>query len=143
MNTSIANKAMLRFAEEYARANGYLEGWVSPDTFWGNAYDKAKNPNAPQVIRVSYVAPVFEDEKENLGYWSIPRIEIDSYFGHPRISVVDREKNFCCLSYDRETNEFKEGQFWRKDGLGLASLVKNSIELHIRRMNDGLAVTTT
>lgn len=143
MNTSIANMAMLRFAEEYAQANGYLEGWVAPDTFWGNVHDRVRNPNAPQVKRVSYVAPVFEEEKETLGYWSIPRVEIDSYFGHPRICVVDSEKNFCSLSYDRETNDFKEGQFWRKDGLRLAGFVKDRVEQYIQRMVGGTDPTST
>ena len=122
---------MLRFAEEYALQNGYREGWVKPDDFWYNQAEKMLHPEKPQVIEVSYVAPVFEEDKEEGGYWDIPRVRIDSYWGHPRISVVDPQKNFCSLSYDRYTNEFKEGQFWKKHGLGLASEVKAKIEQYI------------
>jgi len=137
MNTSIANKAMLRFAKEYAEQNWYLEGWLKPDDFWGNEYDKLKNPDAPKVVRVSYVKPMFDEDKEGIGYWSIPRVEIDSNWGNPRISVVDPDKNFCCLAYDRETNEFKEGQFWRKNGIELAEKVKSRLDLYIQMYKDG------
>lgn len=134
VNTSIANVAMLQFAENYAKANWYLEGWVKPEDFWANKMEAYLHPEKPQVIRINYVAPVFDDEKEAMGHWEIPRVEIDSYWGHPRISVVDREGNFCCVSYDRETNEFKEGQFWKKNGLNLAHTVKTAIEAIIKRL---------
>ena len=136
-NTSIANKAMLRFAKEYAKENWYLEGWQKPDDFWGNAYDKQLHPDKPQVVPVCYVAPIFEEDKEELYHWKIPRTEIDSHFGQPRLNVVDREQNFCCLSYDRDTNEFKEAQAWGKDGLKLATSVKNHIDLFIQAIKDG------
>ena len=64
MKTSIANTAMLCFAAEYARMNWYLEGWLKPDDFWGNEYDRRLHPDKPQVVRVSYVAPVFEEDRE-------------------------------------------------------------------------------
>ena len=128
---------MLRFAKEYAEKNCFLEGWVRPDDFWANIVDKYIHPDKPQVIKVSYVAPVFEEEKEKNGYWGVPRVCIDSYWGNPRISVVDPEKNFCCLAYDRETNEFTEGQFWRKNGMELAQMVKGRLELYIQMMKDG------
>lgn len=134
MNTSIANKAMLRFAKEYAEKNGYIEGKVKEDRFWGNEADKLMHPDKPQVVLVSYAAPVSE---EGLRHWQIPRVEIDSYWGNPRIAVVDPEKNFCSLSYNRDTNEFEEGQFWRKKGMELAQQVKAKIELYIQMMKDG------
>lgn len=133
-NTSIANKAMLRFAKEYAEKHWYLEGWQKPDDFWANKLDEKMHPDKPKVVRCSYVAPVFDEDKEGKGHWSVPRVEIDSYWGHPRINVVDMEGNFCCVSYDRETNEFKEGQFWKKNGLHLAHTVKTAIEAIIRRL---------
>ena len=107
MNTSIANKAMLRFAKEYAEQNGYTEANVKEDRFWGNEADKLMHPDKPQVVLASYAAPVSEEEQAKLGHWKVPRMEIDSYWGHPRIAVVDPEKNFCCLAYDRDTNEFR------------------------------------
>ena len=137
MNTSIANKAMLRFAKEYAEQNGYTEANVKEDRFWGNEADKLMHPDKPQVVLASYAAPVSEEEQAKLGHWKVPRMEIDSYWGHPRIAVVDPEKNFCCLAYDRDTNEFTEGQFWRKNGLELAQQVKAKIELYIQMMKDG------
>ena len=132
MNTSIANKAMLRFAKEYAEKNGYTEGKVKEDKFWGNEADKLMHPDRPEVVQVNYEAPIPKDEKEKLSHWRIPRVQIDSYWGNPRISVVDHEKNFCCLSYNRDTNEFEEGQFWRKNGLELAQYVKSQIESYIQ-----------
>lgn len=137
VNTSIANRAMLRFAEEYAKEHWYLEGWVKPDDFWANKADRILNPEKPQVIEVSFVAPVFEEDREEKGYWSIPRVRIDSYWGNPRINVVDTEGNFCCLAYDRDTNLFTEAQVWRKDGFKLAEYVKGRIELYIQMMKDG------
>ena len=128
---------MLRFAKEYAEQNWYLEGWVKPDDFWANKADRLLHPEKPQVIEVSYVAPVFEEDKEEKGYWRVPRVRIDSYWGNPRINVVDREQNFCCLSYDRDTNLFTEAQVWRKDGFKLAEFVKGRIELYIQMMKDG------
>lgn len=128
---------MLRFAKEYAQKNWLLEGWAKPNDFWYNQVEKMLHPERPQVIEVSYVAPVFEEDKEEGGYWDIPRVRIDSYWGHPRINVVDPQKNFCCLSYDRYTNEFKEGQFWREHGLELAQRVKAKLELYIQMMKDG------
>ena len=137
MNTSIANKAMLRFAKEYAQKNWLLEGWVRPDDFWANKVEKFLHPEKPQVIEVSLVAPVFDEDREKGDYWQIPRVKIDSYWGHPRLNVVDKERNFCCISYDRETNKFKEGQFWGEHGLELAQRVKAKIELYIQMMKDG------
>ncbi len=137
MNTSIANKAMLRFAEEYARENWYLEGWQRPDDFWGNACDRRLHPDKPQVVRVSYVAPVFDEDREGLSYWKVPRVEIESNFGQPRLCVVDRSGNFCCLSYDRDTGAFKEAQAWGKDGLSLAVSVKSHIDLYVQMIRDG------
>ena len=137
MNTSIANKAMLRFAKEYAEQNWYLEGWVKPDDFWGNQVYKKLYSNRPDVVTVSYVATVFDEDKEGKSHWSIPRVSIDSHWQNPRINVIDRQGNFCCLAYDCETNEFKEGQFWRKGGLELAQYVKSHLDLYIQMMKDG------
>ena len=137
MNTSIANKAMLRFAKEYAQEGWLLEGWVRPDDFWANQVDKYLHPEKPQVIEVSFVAPVFEEDRKYGDYWDIPRVKIDNYWGNPRLSVVDRKGNFCCLAYDRETNKFKEGQFWKEHGLELAQSVKSKIELYIQMIKDG------
>lgn len=134
VKTSIANRAMLRFAKEYAEKNGYIEGKVKEDRFWGNEADKLMHPKKPQVVLVSYAAPVSE---EGLSHWKIPRVEIDSYWGNPRIAVVDPDKNFCSLSYNPETNEFEEGQFWRKNGMELAQSVKAHIDLYIWIMKDG------
>lgn len=137
VNTSIANRAMLRFAKEYAEKNGYIEGEVKEDRFWGNEADKLMHPKKPEVVLVSYAAPVSEEVKKKQSHWSVPRVEIDSYWGNPRIAMVDPEKNFCSLSYNGETNEFEEGQFWRKKGLEFAQSVKNTIELYIQMMKDG------
>lgn len=131
---SIANMAMLIFAKEYAELNGYLEGWVRPDDFWGNKYDRIKNPEAPEVIPVSYVLPMFDTDKEEKYYWDIPRVKIDNFWGKPRINVVDREENFCCLAYDRETNSFTEAQVWKKNGFDLALSVKAQLERIIIRL---------
>lgn len=136
-NTSIANKAMLRFAKEYAEKHWYLEGWQKPDDFWANKLDEKMHPDKPKVVRCSYVAPVFDEDKEGKGHWSVPRVEIDSYWGNPRIAVVDPNGNFCCLSYNRDTNEFSEGQFWRNGGLSLAAGVKAKLELYIQMFKDG------
>lgn len=132
--TSLANKAMLQFAKYYAELHWYLEGWKKPDDFWGNLVDERMHPEAPKVVGISYVLPMFDEDKEDISYWKIPRVEIDSYFGHPRLSVVDREANFCCMSYDRETSSFKEMQAWGEDGLGLATFVKVSLERIIIRL---------
>ena len=64
-------------------------------------------------------------------------MKIDNYWGNPRLSVVDCEGNFCCLAYDRETNKFTEGQFWKEHGLELAQSVKSKIELYIQMIKDG------
>ena len=135
VKTSIANQAMLIFAKEYAELHWYLEGWTKQEEdFWGNAYDRMKNPDAPEVIRVNYVLPVLDDEKEARSFWEVPRVKIDSYWGHPRINIVDKERNFCCLSYDRDANTFKEAQVWGKDGFDLAVYVKAGLERIIRRL---------
>lgn len=137
MNTSIANKAMLRFAKEYAEQNWYLEGWIKPDDFWANEFDKSLHPDKPQVIRVSYVAPVFDEDKEGKGHWSVPRVTIDCYWGNPRINVVSPQGDFSRLTYNRDTNEFTEGQFWNKNGLELADKVKKKIDMYIKMYKDG------
>lgn len=133
-NTSLANKAMLQFAKDYAELHWYLEGWKKPDDFWGNKVDLQIHPDAPKVIEASYVLPMFDEDKEDISYWKIPRVEIDSHFGHPRLSVVDKDRNFCCMSYDRETSSFREAQAWGEDGLGLATSVKVALERIIRRL---------
>lgn len=128
---------MLHFAKEYAREYGYLEGWVKPDDFWGNLADRRLHPDKPRVIEVSYVAPMFDEDKEGKSYWRIPRVLIDSNFGNPRIAVVDRDENFCSLTFSRDDNEFTEGQFWRKHGLELARFVKARIEVLIHMSDEG------
>jgi len=136
-NTSIANKAMLRFAKEYAEKHWYLEGWQKPDDFWANKLDEKMHQDKPKVVRCSYVAPVFDEDKEGKLRWSVPRVEIESFLGDPRIAVVDPNGNFCYLSYNRDTNEFSVGQFWGEHGLELVQRVKAKIELYIQMMKDG------
>ena len=128
---------MLRFAKEYAEKHGYLEGWQKPDDFWANKLDEKMHQDKPKVVRCSYVAPVFDEDKEGKLHWSVPRVEIESFLGDPRIAVVDPNGNFCYLSYNRDTNEFSVGQFWGEHGLELVQRVKAKIELYIQMMKDG------
>jgi hypothetical protein len=86
-------------------------------------------------IMVGFVK--YDEDKEGKGHWSVPKVEIDSYWGNPRIAVVDPNGNFCCLSYNRDTNEFSEGQFWRNGGLSLAAGVKAKLDLYIQMFKDG------
>ena len=128
---------MLRFAKEYAEKHWYLEGWQKPDDFWANKLDEKMHQDKPKVVRCSYVAPVFDEDKEGKLRWSVPRVEIESFLGDPRIAVVDPNGNFCYLSYNRDTNEFSVGQFWGEHGLELVQRVKAKIELYIQMMKDG------
>lgn len=128
---------MLRFAKEYAEKHWYLEGWQKPDDFWANKLDEKMHQDKPKVVRCSYVAPVFDEDKEGKLHWSVPRVEIESFLGDPRIAVVDPNGNFCYLSYNRDTNEFSVGQFWGEHGLELVQRVKAKIELYIQMMKDG------
>lgn len=79
------NEAMLRVAEDIARAYGYIEAqepwklYAKRDWFWGNQFAAKESPDL-HITTCKYIRPAFEDEPTL-------RIDIDMSFGKPRLNV--------------------------------------------------------
>lgn len=128
---------MLFEAEKLAARYGYIEVdrrtiKSNQDDFWGNtivaivAY--AKKEKMPEVQACRYIKPVF-DEDRNFKT-KIPNVDIDMYWGNPRISVITPDGAFACLTY--EDDICKDVQALGEKGVNLLLEIKNDLDRLIR-----------
>lgn len=119
------NEAMLIVAEEVARELGYIDAGRkiiegSKDWFWGNREMAADK----QVIACKYILPQWEGEKDENK--RSPKIEIDMYWGNPRLGIDYPDGSFCCLTY--KDGNVSEAQAFKENGLSHALDIKQRVD---------------
>lgn len=119
------NEAMLIVAEKVAKELGYIDigkevikgknSW-----FWGN---REAFPDS-QVKSCKYVLPQWEGEKDESK--RNPKIEIDMFWGSPRLGIDYPDSSFCCLTY--KNGKVSEAQAFGDKGLSHALDIKQKID---------------
>lgn len=123
------NQAMLTVAEQTAKELGYIE--VSKhtvnalrDRFWGNRAVAAIAGKPVVINTCKYILPLFEEDKDPKKRH--PKIEIDMYWGKPRLGIDLSDGTFCCLTY--RDNICSEAQAFGERGLAFALSIKERID---------------
>lgn len=119
------NEAMLIVAEEVAHELGYIEAGKEvlegkKSWFWGNREIAADK----QVKSCLYILPLWEGEKD--GSKRRPKVEIDMYWGRPRLGIDYPDSSFCCLTY--KDGKVSEAQAFGENGLARAIDIKQRID---------------
>lgn len=137
-------EAILKVANDFGRLHGYIlteEGEIdaAKSRFWGNlmaSIEHRRETGRPLVIPyVKYILPMFEDDEEAEKH-GVPKVAIDMHFGNPRLSIRTKDFDFCCLTFGRESAEFKESQAWGDRGIELALSIKMQIENNLKQGYD-------
>lgn len=123
------NQAMLIVAEQTAKALGYIE--VSKhslnalrDRFWGNRAIATMSDKPVVITACKYILPIFEEEKDENK--RRPKIEIDMFWGKPRLGIDLPDGTFCCLTY--KDGICSEAQAFGERGLAFALSIKDRID---------------
>lgn len=117
------NEAMLVAAGEIAKDYGYImtrepyKHYARKDDFWGNVVKSVKEPDL-HILTVEYTLPAFEGEPSH-------KIDIDMYFGLPRLNVRLPE---ACAHLTYRNGILSEAQAFHERGLALAILLKERID---------------
>lgn len=128
------NQAMLVVSEQTAKKLGYIEVSKNAhnalrDSFWGNRAAAAMAGKPIVITTCKYILPIFEGEKvENKRR---PKIEIDMFWGRPRLCIDLPDGTFCCLTY-------KDGicigaQAFGDKGIAFALSIKERIDYLINQ----------
>lgn len=96
------NQAMLVVAEQTAKKLGYIEVSKNShnalrDRFWGNRAVAAMAGKPVVITTCKYILPMFEEDKDDSK--RRPKIEIDMFWGRPRLGIDLPDGTFCCLTY--------------------------------------------
>lgn len=128
------NQAMLIVAEQTAKELGYIE--VSKhvlnalrDRFWGNRAIGATSTKPIIVTACKYILPLFEDEKVSNA--RRPKIEIDMFWGKPRLGIDLPDGTFCCLTY--KDGICSEAQAFGEKGIAFTASIKEKIDYFINQ----------
>lgn len=93
---------MLVVAEQTAKKLGYIEVSKNShnalrDRFWGNRAVAAMAGKPVVITTCKYILPMFEEDKDDSK--RRPKIEIDIFWGRPRLGIDLPDGTFCCLTY--------------------------------------------
>lgn len=123
------NQAMLIVAEQVAKEQGYIE--VSKNTlnalrdrFWGNRAVAAMAGKPVVITTRKYILPMLEEDKGESK--RRPKIEIDMFWGRPRLGIDLPDGTFCCLTY--KDGICSEAQAFGEKGLAFALSIKDRID---------------
>lgn len=125
------NEAMLTVAGEIAKENGYIttrepyKHYARKDTFWGNLVKSLEEPDL-HILTAEYILPAFEGEPSH-------KIDIDMYFGRPRLNVRLPE---ACAHLTYRHGVLSETQAFFEGGLELAMNLKERIDKLIATEKD-------
>lgn len=128
------NQAMLIVAEQVAKELGYIEVSKNAhnalrDRFWGNRA-VAEMAGKPVVITTcKYILPIFEGEKDENK--RRPKIEIDMFWGRPRLGIDLPDGTFCCLTY--KDGICSGAQAFGDKGIAFAASIKEKIDYYINQ----------
>lgn len=120
---------MLIVAEQVAKEYGYIEVGKSiinarNDSFWANRFLGVTSSEPIYVSTCKYILPIFEEDKDLKK--RRPKIEIDMYWGKPRLGIDLSDGTFCCLTY--RDNICSEAQAFGERGLAFALSIKERID---------------
>lgn len=128
------NQAMLVVAEQTAKELGYIEVSKNAhnalrDRFWGNRAVAAMAGKPVVITTCKYILPIFEGEKDENK--RRPKIEIDMFWGRPRLGIDLLDGTFCCLIY--KDGICSEAQAFGEKGLAFALSIKERIDYLINQ----------
>lgn len=128
------NQAMLVVAEQTAKELGYIEVSKNAhnalrDRFWGNRAVAAMVGKPVVITTCKYILPIFEGEKDENK--RRPKIEIDMFWGRPRLGIDLLDGTFCCLTY--KDGICSEAQAFGEKGLAFALSIKERIDYLINQ----------
>nr|UVY16818.1 MAG: hypothetical protein [Bacteriophage sp.] len=128
------NQAMLVVAEQTAKELGYIEVSKNAhnalrDRFWGNRAVAAMAGKPVVITTCKYILPIFEGEKDENK--RRPKIEIDMFWGRPRLGIDLLDGTFCCLTY--KDGICSEAQAFGEKGLAFALSIKERIDYLINQ----------
>lgn len=125
---------MLVVAEQTAKKLGYIEVSKNShnalrDRFWGNRAVAAMAGKPVVITTCKYILPIFEGEKDENK--RRPKIEIDMFWGRPRLGIDLSDGTFCCLTY--KDGICSEAQAFGEKGLAFALSIKEKIDYLINQ----------
>lgn len=125
---------MLVVAEQTAKELGYIEVSKNAhnalrDRFWGNRAVAAMAGKPVVITTCKYILPIFEGEKDENK--RRPKIEIDMFWGRPRLGIDLSDGTFCCLTY--KDGICSEAQAFGEKGLAFALSIKEKIDYLINQ----------
>ena len=128
------NQAMLVVAEQTAKKLGYIEVSKNShnalrDRFWGNRAVAATAGKPVVITTCKYILPMFEEDKDDSK--RRPKIEIDMFWGRPRLGIDLPDGTFCCLTY--RDGICSEAQAFGDKGVAFAASIKEKIDYYINQ----------
>lgn len=128
------NQAMLIVAEQVAKELGYIEVSKNAhnalrDRFWGNRAVAVMAGKPVVITTCKYILPMFEEDKDDSK--RRPKIEIDMFWGRPRLGIDLPDGTFCCLTY--KDGICSEAQAFGEKGLAFALSIKEKIDYLINQ----------
>ena len=128
------NEAMLIVAEQVAKEQGYIEVSKNAhnalrDRFWGNRAVAAMAGKPVVITTCKFILPMFEEDKDDSK--RRPKIEIDMFWGRPRLGIDLPDGTFCCLTY--KDGICSETQAFGDKGIAFAASIKEKIDYYINQ----------
>ena len=125
---------MLVVAEQTAKELGYIEVSKNAhnalrDRFWGNRAVAAMAGKPVVITTCKYILPMFEEDKDDSK--RRPKIEIDMFWGRPRLGIDLPDGTFCCLTY--KNGICSEAQAFGEKGIAFALSIKERIDYLINQ----------
>lgn len=125
---------MLVVAEQTAKKLGYIEVSKNShnalrDRFWGNRAVAAMAGKPVVITTCKYILPMFEEDKDDSK--RRPKIEIDMFWGRPRLGIDLPDGTFCCLTY--RDGICSEAQAFGDKGIAFATSIKEKIDYYINQ----------
>lgn len=125
---------MLVVAEQTAKKLGYIEVSKNAhnalrDRFWGNRAVAAMAGKPVVITTCKYILPMFEEDKDDSK--RRPKIEIDMFWGRPRLGIDLPDGTFCCLTY--KNGICSEAQAFGEKGIAFAVSIKEKIDYYINQ----------
>lgn len=94
--------------------------------------ERAVNAMAGKPVVITtckYILPMFEEDKDDSK--RRPKIEIDMFWGRPRLGIDLPDGTFCCLTY--KNGICSEAQAFGEKGIAFAASIKEKIDYYINQ----------
>ena len=91
--------------------------------------EKAMADKPVVITTCKYILPMFEEDKDDSK--RRPKIEIDMFWGRPRLGIDLPDGTFCCLTY--RDGICSEAQAFGDKGIAFAASIKEKIDYYINQ----------